>query len=101
MNSHGVKGGIHRCLGSEELGHACLQVGSLAGVLYRSSIEHEEASGLYTCRHGGELDLNRLMFCDGKSEGLPLLCVRDCSSKCVCGDAGCRRCNAEAPDLHA
>src|SRR5918997_1253830 len=62
-------------LGGEQLRHAGLELGALAGVLQPRGLAGQQAGGLDLGRHVGELELDRLVLGDRLAERLALLRV--------------------------
>src|SRR6478609_344855 len=73
-------------LRSQELGHAGLEVGALAGVLHPRRFAGDEAGGLDLGRHVGELELDRLLVGDRLAEGLAFLAVAEGQLQGALGD---------------
>src|ERR1700749_2760117 len=60
-------------LRGQELRHAGLEVGALAGVLHPRRFAGDQAGRLQARRHVGELELDRLVLGDRLAEGFPPL----------------------------
>src|SRR6476659_3087863 len=86
-------------LRGEELGHARLQVGALAGVLHPRRFAGDEAGGLELSRHVGELELDRLVVGDRLAEGLPFLAVAERQLQGALGDSDAAGGDVDPADL--
>src|SRR5436305_1933814 len=74
-------------LRGEQLRHAGLEVGALAGVLQPRGLAGEEACRLHLGGHVRELELDRLVLRDRLAEGLALLGVAQRELEGALGDA--------------
>src|SRR5919206_37357 len=86
-------------LGGEELGHAGLEVGALAGVLEPRGAQREQPGGLDLSRHVGQLELDRLVLGDRAPEGAALLGVAQRELERALRDAHAAGGDVDAPHL--
>src|SRR5882757_6063749 len=86
-------------LRGQELRHAGLEVGALAGVLHPRRFAGDQAGRLQARRHVGELELDRLMLGDLLAEGFALLAVFERQLERSLGDADAAGGDVDAADL--
>src|SRR4051794_30887885 len=99
VDAEGVLHDLLAGLRGEQLRHAGLEVGALAGVLEPRRLAREEPRRLHLGGHVGELELDRLVLGDRLAEGLALLRVAQRQLERALGDPDAASSHVHAADL--